>query len=276
MRAFSEVFNRIRALFGSRKVAREVDSELEQHLEFMIEDYVSEGMSPQEARRKAMMKFGSVENHKEDARDSWGNRVLLDFLRNFRFGLRLCTRYPESSILGIIVLALGIGISVILFTLSTKFLELNAGGKIDSRQVYVRWEGKDRQKRGPTTQEYTVLRQDSKSMEQLIGVLSTTFSFHPSGRVGEERQVEGVRASDNFFEMTDELPLLGRTFSPGDLLPDEFVPIVIADSLWNEFYDRDLGKAGRGVRRWVAVRTTGASRLPVHVGRRRLWNQAQS
>jgi predicted permease len=244
MRAFSEVFNRIRALFGSRKVAHEVDTELEQHLEFMIEDYVSEGMSPQEARRKAMMKFGNVEKHKEDARDSWGNRVLLDFLRNFRFGLRLCTRYPESSILGIIVLALGIGISVILFTLSTKFLELNAGGKIDSRQVYVRWEGKDRQKRGPTTQEYTVLRQDSKSMEQLIGVLSTTFSFHPSGRVEEERQVDGVRASDNFFEMTDELPLLGRTFSPGDLLQEEFVPIVIADSLWNEFYDRDPAAVG--------------------------------
>jgi predicted permease len=244
MRALTEFFNRILALFRSRKVAREVDAELEQHLEFMIADYVSQGMSPAEARRRAMLKFGNVEKHKEDARDSWGNRVLLDFLRNFRFGIRLCTRYPESSILGIIVLGLGIGISTILFTVSTKFLELNAGGKIDSRQIYVRWEGKGRSKRGPTTQEFTEFRRASKSLERLVGVLSTTFSFHPAGRVDEERQVDGVRASDNFFEMTDEVPLLGRSFSPGDLLQEEFVPIVIADSLWNEFYDRDPAAVG--------------------------------
>ena len=244
MRIITELLNRIRAFFRNRSIAREVDAEMQQHLEFMIEDYIAEGMSPQAARRKALMKFGNVEKHKEDARDAWGNRVLLDFLRNFRFGLRLCTRYPESSILGIIVLALGIGVSAILFTLSTKFLEMNAGGKIDSRQVYLRWQGKDRQRRTPSTQELAAMQQASRSMERLVGIQHTTFSFHPFGRELEERQVDGVRASGNFFELAKDRPVLGRTFLPEDLVYEEQAPVVISDALWNEFYDRDPSAVG--------------------------------
>lgn len=46
MRVFAEIINRLRALFGNRSVAKDVDAELQQHLDFMIEDYVAEGMSP--------------------------------------------------------------------------------------------------------------------------------------------------------------------------------------------------------------------------------------
>lgn len=243
MRFLSEIFNRIRALFQSRSAAREINAELEQHLEFMIEDYIAEGMSPPAARRKAMMKFGNVDRHKEDTRDSWGNRVFLDSLRNFVFGLRLCSRYPESSILAIIVLALGIGISSILFTFCTKLYRLNAGGKIDDRQVYLRWDGEGRQRQPMTSQEFKMLRTTNQSMERLVGAQPVSFAFCPKGRTDEERQVKGILASGNFFQLSKDLPGAGRTF----LMADETgadAPIVISDGLWSEYFDHDPSAVG--------------------------------
>ena len=243
MRPLSEFFNRIRALFRSRSVSREVDAELEQHLEFMIEDFVKQGMSPAEARQAAMRKMGNLEIHKEDARDSWGNRALLDFLRNFRFGLRLCSRFPESSVLAIIVLALGIGVSAIVFTMSSKLVELNAGGRINDRQIYVRWVDKDGRYRWPTSQEYKAFAQASQTTERLYAIQETGFSFYPRGRVAEERQVAGVRASGNFFGLAAKRPILGRAFLESDVAGDES-PIVISDFLWAEFYERDPSAVG--------------------------------
>jgi len=231
MRALTEIINRLRALFGNRSVAKDVDAELQQHLDFMIEDYVAEGMSPAAARRKALMKFGNVEKHKEDARDAWGNRVLLDFFRNFRFGIRLCGRYPESSVLAIIVLALGIGIASIIFTASSQFMQLNVGGKIDDRQVHLRWQGKDRKRRGPTTQELDAMVRASRSMERLVGIRRNSFSFHPYDREEEERQIDGATTSANFFQLAENPPAIGRPFLPEDLIDEENAPVVISDSL---------------------------------------------
>lgn len=244
MRIFTELRNRIGAFFRNRGIAKEVDAEMQQHLEFMIEDYIAEGMSPQAARRKAMMKFGNVEKHKEDARDAWGNRVLLDFIRNFRFGLRLCGRYPESSVLAIIVLALGIGIASVIFTASSQFMQLNVGGKIDDQQVYLRWQGKDRKRRGPSTQELDAMEQASRSMERLVGIHRNSFSFHPYDREEEERQIDGAMTSANFFQLAQDSPAIGRTFLPDDLIDEENAPVVISDSLWNEFYDRSPSAVG--------------------------------
>lgn len=244
MRRLSEFFNRLRSLFRSRSVSRKVNAELEQHLEFMIEDYIAEGMSPEEARRKARMKFGNAEVHKEDARDSWGNRSILDFFRNFRFGLRLCRRFPESSVLAVIVLAFGIGISAIIFTLSAKLLDLNAGGDIGDRQVYVRWVGKDGGYEWPTPREYKALLAANQTMESLYALQEVGFSFHPRGREEEERQVAGVLASGNFFGLSAEEPILGRTFLPSDLSAEDDAPIVISDFLWTEFYDRNPSAVG--------------------------------
>jgi putative ABC transport system permease protein len=102
---------------GKKPLAeRRLDAELQFHLEQQIADYVNSGMAPEEARRRASLEFGGVEQVKEDCRETrWENQLDV-FRRDFSFALRGLLKDWRFAFVAIMALALSIGASTAMFS----------------------------------------------------------------------------------------------------------------------------------------------------------------
>ena len=108
---------RLRSLFRSTRVERELDDELRFHLEEQIARDVAAGMSPADARAAAQREFGGVDQIKEACRDERRVAVFDHLTRDLRYALRALRREPGFSVVAIATIALGIGVATAMFAI---------------------------------------------------------------------------------------------------------------------------------------------------------------
>jgi hypothetical protein len=144
---FLELWNRLESRLHRRNLEREMDAEMRFHLEMQIERNRAVGMSPEEARRRALRDFGGVEQIKEECRDR--RHTWIDSLwQDVRYALRGLRRDPTFTVTVVLTLALAIGATTSTFTIvdSTLFrplpyrhpdrLVMLMGRSSDSGRVY--------------------------------------------------------------------------------------------------------------------------------------------
>jgi putative ABC transport system permease protein len=122
MSAWSDLSERLRAVFRRGRQEQELDEELRFHLDREVEERVRLGADRAAARREALLAFGGVERIKEDVRDARGTRPFDDLLADVRSALRSLRASPSFAVPAILVLGLGLGATTAVFTVVNRVL----------------------------------------------------------------------------------------------------------------------------------------------------------
>jgi putative ABC transport system permease protein len=116
MRWLDKLLMQCQMLLRRGRAGEQLQDELWFHLDQQIAENLAAGLSPEEARRAALRSFGNPTTLRDQVRDTWSWQWLELLFRDLRFGFRTLVRNPGFSILTILVMGLGIGANVALFT----------------------------------------------------------------------------------------------------------------------------------------------------------------
>ena len=104
-------------MWRRKRMLRELESDIREHIERETQDNIERGMSPKEARYAAMRKFGNTLRVQEDVREVWSLVWLEQLLQDVRYGVRVLAKNPAFTAIVVMTLALGIGAATAVFSI---------------------------------------------------------------------------------------------------------------------------------------------------------------
>lgn len=233
-----------RRLLQADRMERELDAELRFHFESQVADKMQSGMGESEARRAARLEFGGLEQIKLECRDSRGTLWIASIVQDLRFGARILAKSPIFSGVAILVLALGIGVSTLSFSLYN-LIALQSIPVHDPATI-VRVERRSPENVAPGVP-YTSIayyRENAKSLSAVI----TTMSAAPMVVGQDEKRVTPLFVSANYFSELGAPALAGRLFDPAREDSSGSAPVaVLGFRLWQTRFLGDPSIVGKTI-----------------------------
>ena len=222
---------RFKGMFSKDAGERELADELESHLQLHIDDNIRAGMSPQEAKRVAVMKLGGVEQAKEAYRDRATIPFLESVVQDLRFTLRQLRRNPAFTFTATAMVALGIAASVAIFAFVDAALIKPLPYQNPSRLVFVT-------ETTPEIPRSAISYPDYLDWNKLNRVFDSMDVYSQRGNVVKTatgmEMIDGARVSAGFFHTLGVSPLLGRDFSAGEDLPEAPRTLILSYASWQK------------------------------------------
>jgi hypothetical protein len=193
----------------------DLDAEMASHLEFAIEENLRLGMTAEQARRQALIRFGGTEQAKQRQRDSRGLPALDVLLQDLRFTFRTLGRDRGFTFVAVLILALGIGANIVVFSVVNTIL-LRPLPFRDPQQLAWRSGNKGAGGLSSTTywvDAYDEIQRGNRSFQEMTAFVPF-YSVSESKFIGrgEPKPVAGVLVAGNFFQVLGVQPLHGRLF----------------------------------------------------------------
>ena len=238
---------RFAGIFGKDRCGREFAAEIESHLQLHIEDNLRAGMTPEEARRTALLKLGGIEQTMESYRDRKGLPMIETMLQDLRFGFRMLRRSPGFCLLAILCLTLGIGANAAVFGWIEGIL-FRPYPAVAHQEQLLAVSGTDRES-GRTAISWPDLVDLQKSCTLIDSfivskIMGTTLSLGDRAE-----RITGSIVSANYFDAIGVHPILGRGFEPDEGSGRNAHPVtMISYQLWQGRFKGDpqiIGKTQR-------------------------------
>jgi macrolide transport system ATP-binding/permease protein len=249
---------RMRALLRRERFSKELDSEIQFHLEQQIAENVAAGMSREEARRAAMKSFGNATAAKEEAWESWGWTRLEQLAQDVRYALRQLRKSPGFTATAVLTLALGIGANAAIFTLVNSVL-MKSLPVADPKTLIRVGDTNDCCVSSGThdsgdyslfsTEIYERIKKTMPEFES-VAAMQAGFAYRPvvtrlDGSQESARSAMGEFVSGNYFQTFGLRPHAGRPISEADDNKGAPMVAVMSYETWKHNYGGDgsiLGK----------------------------------
>jgi putative ABC transport system permease protein len=253
MRWLDQLRMKIRMLFGRRNEGSRLTEELKFHLDRQIAENRAAGMSPDDARYAALRAFGNPDLLREQTRSTWSWTSVESFGQDVRYSVRTLLRTPGFSWMAVLVMALGIGANVALFTVVRSVL-LKPLPFHDSERLVTLYESDSHHKGAaihtklPVDFGSAALWQSATRDRAEMAIVSPFQNYNVSAEGGLlPEKIRAAWSSWNFFSMLGVTPALGRSFSPQDDRPDATATALLANSFWMRRYNGDPAIVGKTI-----------------------------
>jgi putative ABC transport system permease protein len=231
----------VRRLFPKRPAERDLDAELRFHLEERARAFEASGLNPKEARRRANLALGGLEQVKQECREARTGNHVQDFLLDFRYALRSLGKDRRFALIAVFALALGIGATTVMFSVIYGVVFDPFPYRDFQRSVmFEMWD-----LTGPHEQEarfhYTIpeflaIREQNRVFEDIIG----NYTLDVFYRIGKgTRRFRGGYVTANGLDFLGVPPFLGRVFSADDVKPGAPLVFIMNYRMWQTEFNGD-------------------------------------
>jgi predicted permease len=227
-----------------RQMEAQLEKELTLHLEQHTSQLIGRGIPPDEARRQARLALGGPEQVKEKCRDARGTRWLEDLLQDVRYALRTFRQRPGFAVVALLVLALGIGATTVMFTVINSVLLRPLAYPEPERLVTLR---------GHTEQfgEFWGFSNldfgDAKRESRTLALAAWSYGGGTISEPGEPEYVFGREVSAELFSTLGISPVQGRAFRPDEDRPGAAPVVIISYSLWLRDFGGEPSAIGKSL-----------------------------
>jgi predicted permease len=253
---------RLRLMVRRDRLDDELRDEVRLHMDLRRQALIDGGMDPRQAEVEARRMFGNTMAIREETRDMWGFPSLDTLTQDIRYGARLLRRSPTVTIASILSLAIGIGASAGVFSLTDAMLFRSLPIRSPGELFVLQWHS------GPTSP-YASLSGYSGGND--AGERSTSFSleafrqarlqahdaidvigFASLGQVnlsvnGVAGLGEATAVSGNYFDVLGLSPAQGRLLVDSDDRAEAFSAAVVSDRVWRTRFDGSPEATGRSL-----------------------------
>jgi predicted permease len=248
--ALRHALRRLRSLFPDAKMDHDLDAEMASHLEFAIEENLKRGMTAEQARRQALIRFGGAEQAKQRQRESRGLPALDILQQDLGFTLRTLGRDRGFTLVAVLILALGIGANIVVFSVVNTIL-LRPLPFRDPQQLV--WLSGNKGAGGLSSTTYWVdaydeIQRSNRSFQEMTAFVPF-YSISESKLIGrgEPKPVAGVWVAGNFFQVLGVQPAHGRLFLAEECVKGGRQPVLLSYPFWQRQFGADPSIVGRAI-----------------------------
>ncbi len=251
MDAIREWAERVRSLFRRRELDRDFENELSSHIGMAVEENLRQGMSPEEARRQALVKLGGIGPSKDLHREVRGLPFLDSVVQDLRYTVRSLKRDRGFTAVAVLILGLGIGANVAVFSVVNTILLRPLPLAKPQQLVWIA--PQIGAKCGFSCETYSAdafeeFRAQNRSFQDVTGyfAFSTEDNYRLTGR-GEPVPATGIDVAGNFFQVLGVQPSLGRLFTANETRKSSHPVVLLANAYWKRQFAADPAIVGKAI-----------------------------
>jgi predicted permease len=237
-------------LLHGQQLEQELDKELRFHFEEQVGENMRTGMTEEQARRATRLAFGGLNQVKEDCRESRGTLWVASVAQDLRFALRTLRRDRAFTMVAVLILALGIGANIAVFSVVDTIL-LRPLPFHDARRLAWLAGNNGTGALSDTTfrvDAYEEIQRHNQSFQDMTAYVPffATSDAKMTGS-GEPRVLAGVWVAGNFFPMLGIQPQLGRLFTPEETVKGGRPAVLLSYPFWQRQFAGNPAIVGQAI-----------------------------
>lgn len=247
MRSLRRFLVRLSNLVSRNSADERLREELAEHLAFQTEENLRAGMSPDRARREAVLKLGAAGSIRERHRDEHGLPSIENLVSDLRYAARVLRKSPLFSLIVIATIALGVGATTAIYTLieATLLRPLPYPNPDELVRIQDDLPGVGAQSVGASVPEWRDLQ--SSGIFQSAAIAGRGANVNLTGGT-QPLRLSFKQVTPNYFAVLGVDAQLGRTFDAHDTTPGYNLEVVLSDGLWRRAFGADQHILGRTLR----------------------------